>query len=53
MTDICPQWIDRAAGLCGVFAPQCLPPGDAQCIELSQAFEKEMYRRFNLAQSSN
>lgn len=45
-------WIDRAAGLCGLCAPRCLPPGDAQCIGFSQAFEREMYRRYSLAKES-
>ncbi|KAK7524843.1 beta-lactamase/transpeptidase-like protein [Phyllosticta citriasiana] len=38
-------WIDRKADLCGMFAGQLMPEGDAKAQALSQAFEREMYRR--------
>ncbi|KAK8213714.1 beta-lactamase/transpeptidase-like protein [Phyllosticta capitalensis] len=38
-------WIDRKAGLCGIFAGQLIPTGDARVIELSRVFERDMYRR--------
>ncbi|KAM0253668.1 hypothetical protein ACHAQJ_007180 [Trichoderma viride] len=36
-------WIDRDAGLCGLYASQLLPIGDAKSIEMAQFFEKEIY----------
>jgi len=40
-------WIDRKADLCGLYASQILPPGDAKSIEMSVLFEKEMYARYS------
>ena len=40
------QFIDRETGLCGIYASQILPPGDAKSMELSQMFEKTMYDRY-------
>ncbi|KUI52858.1 Acyltransferase LovD [Cytospora mali] len=42
-------WIDRKAGLCGLYAGQVMPIGDAKCVELNQVFEKEMYVRYQKA----
>ncbi|KAI0205348.1 beta-lactamase/transpeptidase-like protein [Astrocystis sublimbata] len=38
-------WIDREAGLCGMYAGQMLPIGDEQSVKMNQLFEKEMYAR--------
>ncbi|KUI71188.1 Acyltransferase LovD [Cytospora mali] len=42
-------WIDRKAGLGGMYAGQVMPIGDAKCVELNQVFEKEMYVRYQKA----
>ena len=39
------QFIDRPAGLCGVFGTQVLPPADVGVEQLISAFEKEAYVR--------
>lgn len=39
------QWIDRDAGLCGIYASQILPPEDAKSVKMSVLFEKTMYER--------
>lgn len=39
-------FIDREAGLCGLYASQILPPGDLKSVEMSTLFEKEMYARY-------
>lgn len=44
------QWIDREAGICGIYGGQVLPPGDKQTEEMIVLFEKTMYER--LASSS-
>ncbi|KAK7757519.1 hypothetical protein SLS62_000534 [Diatrype stigma] len=38
-------FIDRAAGVCGVFGSQVMPPGDAKMRKLINAFQAEVYRR--------
>ncbi|KAK3935246.1 acyltransferase LovD [Diplogelasinospora grovesii] len=44
-------WIDRKAGLCGLYAGQLMPLGDAKSVEMTQLFEKEMYARHSAAMS--
>jgi CubicO group peptidase (beta-lactamase class C family) len=39
------QFIDPTAGLCGLYASQLMPLGDAKSVELMQLFEREMYAR--------
>lgn len=39
------QWIDCDAGLCGLYASQIMPIGDAKSVELCKMFEKTMYER--------
>jgi CubicO group peptidase (beta-lactamase class C family) len=39
-------WIDRPAGLCGLYATQIVPPGDSTSIRMSVLFEKEIYARY-------
>ncbi|KAH7087523.1 beta-lactamase/transpeptidase-like protein [Paraphoma chrysanthemicola] len=39
-------WVDRKAGLCGLYAGQVVPPGDAVCAALNRKFEAEMYRQY-------
>ena len=41
----CEQWIDREAGICGMYASQILPPGDAKSNELNGVFQRTMYER--------
>jgi hypothetical protein len=41
--DLLLQFIDRGAGLCGVYGGQVLPPGDAQTKEMIATFDKAMY----------
>ncbi|KAF1850833.1 beta-lactamase/transpeptidase-like protein, partial [Cucurbitaria berberidis CBS 394.84] len=36
-------WVDRKAGLCGLYAGQVVPPGDTKCAALHRTFEEEMY----------
>ncbi|TLS24948.1 hypothetical protein PpBr36_07502 [Pyricularia pennisetigena] len=38
-------FIDREAGVYGVFGTQCLPPGDSPIRNLTEAFQEEVYRR--------
>ncbi|KIW17904.1 hypothetical protein PV08_05099 [Exophiala spinifera] len=38
-------WIDPAAGNCGIYASQLLPPGDPTSVALSVEFRKEIYSR--------
>jgi hypothetical protein len=40
------QFIDRQAGLCGVFGTQLLPNADEQVRKVIVQFEKAMYREF-------
>ncbi|PCG92684.1 Beta-lactamase-related [Penicillium occitanis (nom. inval.)] len=40
------QFIDRQAGLCGVFGTQLLPNADEQVRKVIVGFEKAMYREF-------
>ncbi|KAF2676758.1 beta-lactamase/transpeptidase-like protein [Lentithecium fluviatile CBS 122367] len=39
-------FVDRKAGLCGLFATQVIPPGDGKCAELTRAFEKGVYELY-------
>ena len=39
-------FIDREAGLCGMYASQLLPPGDHLSVEMGRDFEKEVYRLY-------
>ncbi|KAH7345876.1 beta-lactamase/transpeptidase-like protein [Pyrenochaeta sp. MPI-SDFR-AT-0127] len=39
-------WVDRKTGLCGLYAGQVLPPGDAKCAALNRKFEEAMYERY-------
>lgn len=41
-------WIDRKTGLCGLYASQLHPPGDAMSVNMYQIFQAEMYKRFSL-----
>jgi hypothetical protein len=36
-------WIDRKAGLCGLYAGQVVPPGDAKCAALTRKWEEGVY----------
>lgn len=38
-------WIDREAGLCGLYASQVLPQGDPKSNKMHQVFETAMYER--------
>ena len=40
------QFVDRKAGLCGIFATQVLPTGDQKCGDLALGFEKGMYELY-------
>ncbi|KAK5048593.1 hypothetical protein LTR84_005684 [Exophiala bonariae] len=40
-------WVDRNAGLCGLYASQLHPPGDAKSVELYFRFQAEMYKRLH------
>jgi methyl acetate hydrolase len=41
----CYFWIDPAKGIAGIFMTQIMPFGDAKALELSAAFEREIYRK--------
>ena len=43
-------FIDREAGLCGMYASQLLPPGDHLSVEMGKNFEKEVYRLYRESQ---
>ncbi len=47
------QFIDREAGLCGMYASQLLPPDDLKSREMCQVFERAMYERAAVAHSSS
>ncbi|KAI9647390.1 hypothetical protein NHQ30_003775 [Ciborinia camelliae] len=38
-------WINRKAGVCGIWGSQLLPPGDPKINRLFHTFEEEIYRR--------
>ncbi|KAF2128336.1 beta-lactamase/transpeptidase-like protein [Dothidotthia symphoricarpi CBS 119687] len=43
-------WVDLKTGLCGLYAGQVLPPGDAKCAALTRKFQEgiyEMYKQRN------
>ncbi|ELQ36652.1 beta-lactamase family protein [Pyricularia oryzae] len=46
-------FIDRKAGVYGVFGTQCLPPGDSPIRNLTEAFQEEVYRRANKLNKSS
>ncbi|MCJ1478910.1 hypothetical protein MMC13_007594 [Lambiella insularis] len=37
-------FVDREAGLCGMYGSQLIPSGDPKSIELSEVFERAMYK---------
>ncbi|KAH6622344.1 beta-lactamase/transpeptidase-like protein [Boeremia exigua] len=39
-------WIDPKTGLCGLYAGQVLPTGDAKCAALNRRFEAAMYEQY-------
>ncbi|KAJ4988663.1 Acyltransferase LovD 2 [Stagonosporopsis vannaccii] len=39
-------WVDRKTGLCGLYAGQVLPTGDAKCAALDRSFEVAMYEQY-------
>jgi hypothetical protein len=45
-------WIDREAGICGLYASQILPPEDPKSVEMSVLFEKTMYERYQRKKAS-
>lgn len=40
------QWVDRKTGLCGLYAGQVVPTGDAKCAALDRMFEAAMYEKY-------
>ena len=40
------QFIDREAGLCGLYGGQVKPPGDVATGKMITLFEKAMYEKF-------
>ena len=47
------QWVDHKTGLCGFYAGQLLPTGDAKCAALSRSFEAAMYEKYKQTVESN
>ena len=45
------QWVDRKTGLCGLYAGQVIPPGDAKCAALTTKFEQAMYEQYKQKQA--
>lgn len=45
------KFIDREAGLCGLFGCQVKPPGDERTGEMITLFEKTMYERVEKAKA--
>ncbi|KAG9198367.1 hypothetical protein G6514_010211 [Epicoccum nigrum] len=39
-------WVDRKTGLCGLYATQVVPTGDAKCAALDRKFEAAMYEKY-------
>jgi hypothetical protein len=39
-------WVDPKVGICGLYAGQVLPPGDAKCAALMRKFEEGIYAMF-------
>lgn len=39
-------WCDRKTGLCGLYAGQVWPPGDAKVAVLNRKFEDAMYEQY-------
>ncbi|KAF2630465.1 beta-lactamase/transpeptidase-like protein [Macroventuria anomochaeta] len=39
-------WVDRRTGLCGLYAGQVIPTGDAKCAALDRSFEAGMYEKY-------
>ncbi|KAF1839102.1 beta-lactamase/transpeptidase-like protein [Decorospora gaudefroyi] len=37
-------WVDRESGVCGLYAGQVLPIGDAKCVSLARKFEEGIYK---------
>ncbi|CAO2649644.1 Nn.00g070290.m01.CDS01 [Neocucurbitaria sp. VM-36] len=46
-------WVDRKTGLCGLYAGQVLPPGDAKCAALNRKFEEAMYAQHKQSQGAS
>lgn len=42
------QWMDREAGVCGIFGAQLVPAADKTVISTIKAFQKEVYRILDL-----
>lgn len=42
LTIFCFQWIDPAAGNCGLWATQLLPPGNQDAMDLAVAYRKHI-----------
>ncbi|KAH8733233.1 beta-lactamase/transpeptidase-like protein [Phaeosphaeriaceae sp. PMI808] len=45
-------WVDRNAGLCGLYAGQVLPLGDAKCMSLARTFEEGVYAKYKESRAS-
>ncbi|KAF2999277.1 hypothetical protein E8E13_003874 [Curvularia kusanoi] len=39
-------WVDPKTGLCGLYATQVVPTGDAKCAALNRKFEVAMYEKY-------
>ena len=40
------QWVDPTTGICGLFATQVVPTGDAKCAALNRGFEAAIYEQY-------
>ncbi|KAJ4353082.1 hypothetical protein N0V95_003677 [Ascochyta clinopodiicola] len=40
-------WVDRKTGLCGLYAGQVVPTGDAKCAALNRRFEAAIYEKYS------
>ncbi|OAA61917.1 FAD-binding, type 2 [Niveomyces insectorum RCEF 264] len=47
------QWIDRKAGVCGVFATQLVPAVDKVGVPAIVAFQREIYRRLGFVKDGD
>ena len=45
------KFIDRKAGLCGLYASQILPSDDAKSVELTHIFERAIYKEYEVFKS--
>lgn len=46
-------WVDPKTGICGLYAGQVVPTGDAKCAALDRQFEAAMYEKYKQSELAN